>query len=90
MYFLMNVYALYLIGVTLFHEFFFVLFCFCFCFSFFMTGQMFFFLLIFYIFTFQMLSHFPVSHSESPYPTPSPYYHEGAPPPTHLTTQASF
>lgn len=38
---------------------------------------------IFYLFTFQMLSPFQISPSETPYPTPSFCFYKGAPPPIH-------
>jgi hypothetical protein len=39
---------------------------------------------LFYLFTFQMFSPFPVSPPQTPYPIlPPPCFYEGAPPPTY-------
>ena len=48
-----------------------------------------FFYWLFYLFTFQMLSSFPVSPLKTPFPSPSPCLYEGSPPPTQLTALAS-
>jgi hypothetical protein len=41
---------------------------------------------LFYLFTFQMLSSFPISPPQAPYHlSPSPCLYEGAPPPAHPT-----
>jgi hypothetical protein len=39
---------------------------------------------IFYVFTFQNLSPFLVSPPETSFPSPTPFFYEGAPPLTHL------
>ena len=45
--------------------------------------------LLFYLFTFQMLSLFQVFPMQTPIPYPSPCFYEGAPLPTHLAIPAS-
>ena len=52
-------------------------------FAFFFLPFLLFFYWIFYLFTFQMLSPFPVSHLQIPYLSPLPHFYEGAPLPTH-------